>query len=129
MGLFVLLCLIVQLIVIRIKSERLKRWETNAHGTIHDLKAPLNSTVMLLSLIKQSEAKTERKELIGRSILQMKRLAHTINALLLVEQKNNRKLVLHKSILDLKELAEQIKEELEILYQEKPHQIKISKKQ
>ena len=126
MGLFVLLCLIVQLIVIRIKSERLKRWETNAHGTIHDLKAPLNSTVMLLSLIKQSEAKTERKELIGRSILQMKRLAHTINALLLVEQKNNRKLVLHKSILDLKELAEQIKEELEILYQEKPHQIKIS---
>ena len=83
--LFVLLCLIFQLTVIRIKSERLKQWETHAHGTIHDLKAPLNSVVTMLSLFRLTEKDPQKKDLLNQGVVQLKRLAGTIETLLSIE--------------------------------------------
>lgn len=123
--LFVLLCLVFQLTVIRIKDERLKRWEIHAHGTIHDLKTPLNVVVTMLSFFRLSEKDPQKKELLNQGIIQLKRLAGTIETLLLMGN-NLRKLMLHKTELDLPALCEPIKQELDVLYRDKPHQIEIT---
>lgn len=123
--LFVLLCLIFQLTVIRIKSERLKQWETHAHGTIHDLKAPLNSVVTMLSLFRLTEKDPQKKDLLNQGVVQLKRLAGTIETLLSIEN-NRRELVLRKTELDLPTLCEPIKQELDVLYHDKPHEIEIT---
>lgn len=123
--LFVLLCLIFQLTVIRLKSERLKQWETHAHGTIHDLKAPLNSVVTMLSLFRLTEKDPQKKDLLNQGVVQLKRLAGTIEMLLSIEN-NHRELVLRKTELDLPTLCEPIKQELDVLYHDKPHKIEIT---
>ena len=123
--LFVLLCLIFQLTVIRLKSERLKRWETHAHGTIHDLKTPLNSVVTMLSLFRLTEKDPQKKDLLNQGVVQLKRLAGTIETLLSIEN-NRRELVLRKTELDLPTLCEPIKQELDVLYHDKPHKIEIT---
>lgn len=123
--LFVLLCLIFQLTVIRLKSERLKQWETHAHGTIHDLKAPLNSVVTMLSLFRLTEKDPQKKDLLNQGVVQLKRLAGTIETLLSIEN-NRRELVLRKTELDLPTLCEPIKQELDVLYHDKPHKIEIT---
>ena len=123
--LFVLLCLIFQLTVIRLKSERLKRWETHAHGTIHDLKTPLNSVVTMLSLFRLTEKDPQKKDLLNQGVVQLKRLAGTIETLLSIEN-NRRELVLRKTELDLPTLCEPIKQELDVLYHDKPHEIEIT---
>lgn len=123
--LFVLLCLIFQLTVIRLKSERLKRWETHAHGTIHDLKTPLNSVVTMLSLLRLTEKDPQKKDLLNQGVVQLKRLAGTIETLLSIEN-NRRELVLRKTELDLPTLCEPIKQELDVLYHDKPHEIEIT---
>ena len=123
--LFVLLCLIFQLTVIRLKSERLKQWETHAHGTIHDLKAPLNSVVTMLSLFRLTEKDPQKKDLLNQGVVQLKRLAGTIETLLSIEN-NRRELVLRKTELDLPTLCEPIKQELDVLYHDKPHEIEIT---
>ena len=79
----------------------------------------------MLSFFRLSEKDPQKKELLNQGIIQLKRLAGTIETLLLMGN-NLRKLMLHKTELDLPALCEPIKQELDVLYRDKPHQIEIT---
>lgn len=116
----VLLCLLFQLTEIRLKNELLLKRENSVNGVIHDLKSPLNSVITLLGWLKTGETKTEKKELLGKSQVQLKHQVNQIESLLVTARKDRRKIVLNKTEIDLVGIVEGIKEELSAPYPAKP---------
>lgn len=122
------LCLFYQLTEIRRKDEWLRKREATVNGTIHDLKAPLNSVVTMLSWFKMTETDAQKKETLDICRAGVRHLVYTIESLLLTARKDRRKIVLHKTPVDLAALTDTVKKELDLLYQEKPHTIEVENK-
>lgn len=123
--LMALFSLIYQLVVIRRKDEQLRKREESINGTIHDLKAPLNSVVAMLSWFKMNETDSKKKGYIEVSQSGIKHLVCNIESMLVVARRDRKKIILNKTEIDVPELAELVKKELDILYKDKPHSIEI----
>lgn len=117
--------LLFQFIVIRRKTSLLNKQEESVNGTIHDLKAPLNSAITVMSYLAMNEKEQSVQQIIRLSSQNLKHLVNNIDSLLIIARKNRKRLVLNKTTVDIVELMKQIKTELDILYQEKPHKIMI----
>ena len=121
--LIALLCLYFQLIGIKRRTDLLLKREASVNGTIHDLKAPLNSIITMLSWFKMSEMNPDRKKAIENSQMGVKHLVYNIESLLISAREDRQKIVLNKTKINIPVLIETVKEELDLLYQSKPHTI------
>lgn len=124
----VLMCLFYQLTEIRHKNILLLKREASVNGTIHDLKAPLNSMLTLLSWFKMNETDAQKKEMLEIAKTRIRHLVYHIECLLLTARKDRQKILLKKTPIDLPSLVEIVKKELNILYQDKPHTIEMINK-
>ncbi len=120
-----LFSLIYQLIVLRIKNELLRKREESINGTIHDLKAPLNSVVTMLGWLYKSEPDGKKKETIEVSRSGVKHLVGTIESLLAVARGDRKKIILNKVAVDIPHLVTLVRKELDVLYRDKPHTVEI----
>lgn len=118
-------CLYFQLVGIKNRTNLLLKREASVNGTIHDLKAPLNSIVTMLSWFKMSEMDPEKKKMIDNSQIGVKHLVYNIESLLITAREDRQKIVLNKTRVDIPALVKTIKEELDLLYQGKPHTIEM----
>lgn len=123
--LIALLCLYFQLVGIKKRTELLLKREASVNGTIHDLKAPLNSIITMLSWFKMSEMNPEKKKAIENSQMGVKHLVYNIESLLISAREDRQKIILNKTIVNIPALVETVKEELDLLYQGKPHTIEM----
>lgn len=123
--LIALLCLYFQLVGIKKRTELLLKREASVNGTIHDLKAPLNSIITMLSWFKMSEMNPEKKKAIENSQMGVKHLVYNIESLLISAREDRQKIILNKTIVNIPALVETVKEELDLLYLDKPHTIEM----
>lgn len=122
---FVVLCMAYHLIVIRRKDMLLQRREETINGTIHDLKAPLNSVVTTLGWLESGEANAAKKKAIEISRAEVKHLVCNIESLLVTVRKDRKQLILKKENSNILQLAEVVKSSMDALYRAKPHDIEI----
>lgn len=123
--LIALLCLYFQLVGIKKRTELLLKREASVNGAIHDLKAPLNSIITMLSWFKMSELNPEKKKAIENSQMGVKHLVYNIESLLISAREDRQKIILNKTIVNIPALVETVKEELDLLYLGKPHTIEM----
>lgn len=123
--LFVVFCMAYHLIVIRRKDALLQRREKTINGTIHDLKAPLNSAVTTLGWLESGEANFAKKRALEISKAEVKHLVCNIESLLVTVRKDRKRLVLKKEDVDILHLAEIVKSNMDVLYSTKPHSIEV----
>lgn len=123
--LIALFCLIVQLTAIKRKNDLLLQRESSVNGTIHDLKAPLNGVITMLSWLKTTEKDAEKQELLQLNQANVRSLVCQIESLLITARKDRQKIILNKTEVNIYALVEQVKKEIDLLYQEKPHSISI----
>lgn len=115
--------LLIQLTTIRKGNQKLRRREQTVNGTIHDLKAPLNSISMLLEWMKNKITDKEQKEIIEINQLGVRRMISNIEALLQLAQEGHRRLALNKKVIDIPQLVEMVKVDIDRLYANKSHSI------
>ncbi len=120
------IAILFQFLIIRKKTNLLNKQEESVNGTIHDLKTPLNSAITVMSYLAITIKEQSVQPIISLSTQNLKHLVSNIDSLLIIARNNRKKLVLKRSNVDIVELMKQIKIELGILYQEKPHSITIN---
>lgn len=112
-------------ITIQKKDKLFKRRETSVNGTIHDLKAPLNSIITLMSLIKKKVPDVHTQQLVENTGRQARNLVNEIEALLITARKDRQKVYLQKEETDLVLLATEVSQEVSTQHAHQPHQIKM----
>lgn len=122
---FVVGCVAYHLLVIRRKDTLLQQREDTINGTIHDLKAPLNSVVTTLSWLESTEANAAKKKAVEISRIEVKHLVCNIESLLVTVRKDSKRLILKKEETDIPHLTEMVKNSMDALYRTKPHTIEI----
>lgn len=122
----IIICIGYQMTVIRNKEKLLRNREVSIHGTIHDLKAPLSSTLLLLGIIKDYLTDYHLIELMDKAERQIFRLSTTIKTILITAKAGEGKLILNKEPINLVEIANTAKENIEIDYKSNPHKICIT---
>ena len=123
--LFVVFCMTYHLIVIRRKDALLQRREDSINGTIHDLKAPLNSVLVTLGWLQSDEINLPKKKAVEISRAEVRHLVCNIESLLVTVRKDRKKLVLKKEEIDILHLTEMVKCSMDALYRAKLHTIEI----
>lgn len=122
---FVVACVTYHFLVIRRKDTLLQQREDTINGTIHDLKAPLNSVVTTLSWLEATEASAAKKKAVEISRAEVRHLVCNIESLLVIVRKDRKRLVLKKEPADIPHLAEMVKSSMDALYRTKPHTIEV----
>lgn len=125
LAVFIVICITVQFVVIRRKSELLESREMSIHGTIHDLKAPLASVLFILSYLQRKIDDANLLGLIKKAEVQVSRLSETIKGILLTAKGCEKKLSLDKAPVDVMELASFAKDCVDINYADKQHQVNL----
>ncbi len=128
--LFVLIavvCIGYHLLVIKRKEQLLRNRELGVNGIIHDLKAPINSVISVLSLLKM-KVKEDKilLDVISQASDKAKLLVRDIESILLAAKGGNDRILLNLKKVSLLELTNIVKTDMDILYKEKPHNIVIS---
>ena len=128
--LFVLIavvCIGYHLLVIKRKEQLLRNRELGVNGIIHDLKAPINSVISVLSLLKV-KVKEDKilLDVISQASDKAKLLVSDIESILLAAKGGNDRILLNLKKVSLLELTNIVKTDMDILYKEKPHNIVIS---
>ena len=126
--LFVLIaaiCIGYQLMEIKRKDELLKNRELSVNSIIHDLKAPINSVVMLMGVVKLKVTDPNMLQLLQQVSDKAKQLVTDIENILIAASGGNRKIILDPKEINIAELAETAKSDVDIIYQQKEHQISI----
>ncbi len=111
--------------VIQRRNRQLCQKEQGLNGTIHDLKAPLNSVVALLSYLRKHEGNEVRMKFIEEGETNIRQLVTVIESLLMWGRKDRQKLVFHKQRVDVDALVQRVVYNVNILYQEKAHTISV----
>lgn len=93
------------------------------NSIIHDLKAPINSVVMLMGVIKLKINEPTMLNLIQQTSDKAKQLVADIESILIAASGGNRKIILNPKEVNIAELVEIAKSDVDILYKEKKHQI------
>lgn len=126
--LFVLIaaiCIGYQLKEIKRKDELLRNRELNVNSIIHDLKAPINSVIMLMGVIKLKISEPYMLKLIQQTSDKAKLLVADIESILIAASGGNRRIILYPKETNVAEMAEIAKSDVDIIYQQKEHQISI----
>ena len=126
--LFVLIaaiCIGYQLKEIKRKDELLKHRELSVNSIIHDLKAPINSVIMLMGVIKLKMNEPNMLNLIQQTADKAKQLVADIESILIAANGGNRRIILDSKEVNIAKLAEIAKSDINIIYQQKMHQISI----
>lgn len=118
-------CVIFLIITIQKKDKLFKRREASVNGTVHDLKAPLNSIITLMSLIKKKVPDIHTRQLVEDTGKQARKLVNEIEALLITARKDRQKFYLQKKETNLILLATEVSQEVSMQHAHQPHQIKV----
>ena len=118
-------CVAFQLRVIRRKEKVLKFHETEAEGAVHDLKSPISTAISLLGMVRYRHRDEPEAMALVKNETMMKQLLHEIEALGDVMREGKSQIVVHREPTDLEALAGRVKQELDLLFQNKRHEITI----
>lgn len=117
--LILIFCIIYQLIEIRRKNNLLLKREASVNGTIHNMRAPLNSIISTLGWFKTKTEDTNIQELIDKNQAIVRHLIYNIESLLVTARNDRQRIILNKTKVDVCTVVEMIKEELSSLYKGK----------
>lgn len=121
--LLVLGCVGWLVVLVRKKDRLFKQREASVNGTVHDLKAPLNSVVTLMGYLKKKLPDAALQKMVEDTSVQTRNLVGDIEALLITARRDRQKIALQKTETDLLSLIGRAQESLSIQYVGKPHQI------
>ena len=121
LNLFVIFVVGFQVRVIRSKENLLKEREACIHGTVHDLKTPLASVLLLLSFIKDNVKEKDLSELLSKAECQIRKLADMVKTLLITAKAGESKLILNKEKVNLLTLVDNVRNDVEIAFADQPH--------
>lgn len=119
----VLGCVAYLVILIRKKDKLFKQREASVNGTVHDLKAPLNSVITLMGYLKKKLPDASLQKMVEDATTQTRNLVNDIEALLITARHDKQKITLKKTEIDLLQLIERARESISIQYMGKLHQI------
>lgn len=128
--LFVLIaaiCIYYQLREIRSMDRLLKSRELTVNSIIHDLKSPINSIIILMGVIKQKMTDATTLTLAGQITNKAKQLVCDIETILSTAS-DKRRIILNLENVNAVELANNAKQDVDIIYKDKPHTITIHKR-
>lgn len=118
------ICIGYQLREIKRKDELLKNRELSVNSIIHDLKAPINSVIMLMSVIKMKVTDANVLNLVEQTSDKAKRLVNSIETILSVAG-DKRRIILNLRPTHVMELIGAAKSDIDILYKDKAHSLDI----
>lgn len=121
--LIILGCVVYLVVMVRRKDKLFKQREASVNGTVHDLKAPLNNVITLMSYLKRKLPEAALRKLVEDTAKQTNNLVSDIEALLVTARKDKQKISLQKTDTDLLRLIECARESIAAQYLGKPHQI------
>lgn len=119
----VLGCVAYLAVLVRKKDKLFSQREASVNGTVHDLKAPLNSVITLMGYLKKKLPDASLQKIVEDTIVQTRNLVNDIEALLITARRDKQKIILQKTETDLLQLIECAQESISIQYVGKPHQI------
>lgn len=115
--------LLYQYFGIKRKDSILIKKEKSINGSIHDLKAPLNTAISLLDLLKNTEKDDHKKILISRGESDIKSLLLKMERILLLSGNRKRHLILQKEPVNIETLIENVTQKMDLLFKAKKHSI------
>lgn len=118
------ICIGYQLREIRNRDKLLKNRELSINSIIHDLKAPLNSIIALMGVIKLKITDEATKMLASQTTDKAKLLVHDIE-MILTTANDKSKIILNREEVNIVELISRAKSDVDILYENKEHTITI----
>lgn len=121
--LIVLGCVVYLVILIKKKDKLFKQREASVNGTVHDLKAPLNSVITLMGYLKKKLPDASLQKIVEDTAGHTRNLVNDIEALLITARRDKQKIILQKRETDLLQLIEIAQESISIQYVGKPHKI------
>lgn len=121
--LIVLGCVAYLVILIRKKDNLFKQREASVNGTVHDLKAPLNSVITLMGYLKKKLPDASLQKIVEDTAGHTRNLVNDIEALLITARRDKQKIILQNTETDLLQLIECAQESISIQYICKPHKI------
>lgn len=110
LALLVIFCVGYQMTIIRNKEMELKIRAISIHGTIHDLKSPLASVLLLLSFVKDEIKNSEQRSMLEKAEMQIRKLSNRIKTILLTAKANESKSLLNVEPTDIASLVSSSKE-------------------
>ncbi|TGY69389.1 sensor histidine kinase [Phocaeicola sartorii] len=116
-------CVIYLVVLVRKKDKLFKQREASVNGTVHDLKAPLNSVITLMGYLKKKLPDVSLQKIVADTAAQTRNLVNDIEALLITARQDKQKIILQKTETDLLQLIEHARESISIQYVGKPHKI------
>lgn len=116
-------CVVYLLVTIRRKNRLFRQREASVNGTVHDLKAPLNSIVALMGLLKRHVTAETDRALIEKTSAQARSLVGEIEELLITARRDKQRLYIQKKEVDLLALIRTACASVEAQYEAKPHHI------
>lgn len=119
----VLGCVIYLVALVRKKDKLFEQREASVNGTVHDLKAPLNSVITLMGYLKKKLPDASLQKIVADTAAQTRNLVNDIEALLITARQDKQKIILQKTETDLLQLIERARESISIQYVGKPHKI------
>lgn len=121
--LIILGCVVYLVVMIRRKDKLFQQREASVNGTVHDLKAPLNNVITLMSYLKKKLPEESLQKLLEDTAGQAKDLVSDIEALLVTARRDRQRISLQKTETDLLQLIGHARESIAAQYLGKPHQI------
>lgn len=125
LGLLVVLVLNYQLVVIRRRTETLKRREVGINGTIHDLKSPLAGVTTMMGWLAGKAQAAETRELIQQGTEQLRALSNSVEALLASNYDGAYNIILNRTKTDLPALLQEVIDNVSLYFIQKPHHIEV----
>lgn len=125
-GLLVLIalgCVVFLIITIKKKDKLFKQREASVNGTVHDLKAPLNNVIFMMSQAKKKVTDTKTIENMNECISQSRNMVANIESLLVTARKDREQIILRKQETDLIALVNRAEASVATQYAGKKHTI------
>lgn len=119
----VLGCVVYLVILVRKKDKLFKQRESSVNGTVHDLKAPLNSVITLMGYLRKKLTDAPSLEMVKDMAVLARNAVNDIEALLITARRDKQKITLQKVETDLLQLIERARESISIQNVGKPHKI------
>lgn len=119
----ILVCVVYLVVSVRKKDKQFKQREAGVNGTIHDLKAPLNSVIALMGYLKKKLPDASLQKMVADTATHTRNLVNDIEALLITARRDKQKIILQKTETDLLQLIERARESISIQYAGKSHKI------
>lgn len=117
-------CIGYQLREIKNRDNLLKNRELTVNSIIHDLKAPINSIIALMGVVKLKITDEAIKVLAGQITDKAKLLVHDIETILSTAS-NKPRIILNREEMNIIESIKQAKADVDVLYESKEHTIVI----